>query len=191
MKKILYSILIITITIVLSSCSRLIQKEDDITKYGEFFGRAGSISEYLVFPKQIPESATNITYKSLWNDISLIDPTIQIYLEYELNEEDYAAEIQRISEARLEEGIYQVWEDKENFIYPAYVATDGYSNEYEYVLMDDENHRLIYVYLWHELRVNIKFNKKYLPDYFGKPRNDEEKRSIYWLEDLEESDFTT
>ena len=180
MKRIVYLIFTIIFVILLSSCA-LYTDEDNVENYGEFFGREGSISEYLVFPKELPESATEVTYRCLWNDVSLIDPTIQIYLEYQLGEEEYVAEVQRISSIQLEEGIHPVWLDEDSFEYPAYVATDGYAYEYEYVLMDEKNYRLIYVYLWHELLPNIKFDKDYLPDYFGKDEMSEEKRSIYWI----------
>ena len=181
MKKILYTVILTTIIFVLSSCSFDVKKEDNIKNYGAFWEYDGSISEYLIFPKEIPESATEVTYKCIWNDASLIDPTIQIYLEYQLDEEEYVAEVQRISSIQLEEGIHPVWLDEDSFEYPAYVATDGYAYEYEYVLMDEKNYRLIYVYLWHELLPNIKFDKDYLPDYFGKDEMSEEKRSIYWI----------
>lgn len=167
MKKVVKAVLILAVTILLSSCA-LYTDEKSVENYGEFFEKAGAISEYLIFPEEIPESATEVTYRCLWNDISLIDPTIQIYLEYQLGEEEYAAEVQRISGIQLDEGIYPVWLDEESFEYPAYVATDGYSHEYEYVLMDEENHRLISIDLWNEFHVNVKFDKDCLPDYFGK-----------------------
>ena len=166
MKHIILSICIIVISLSATACSVFTEVKTDIETYGAFFERAGSVSEYWVFPERIPEEATDVKYECRWNDASLIDPMIQIYLEYKLDEDTYAAEIERIKNIRGNEEVIQF--DKENFHYPAYVTINGCDFKYEYVLMDEESNRLIYVHMWHQYMRDICFDKEYLPLYFRK-----------------------
>ena len=37
--------------------------------------------------------------------------------------------------------------DEESYNYPAYIASDGQSSVYEYALLDDDDNKIVYVYL--------------------------------------------
>ena len=65
-------------------------------------------------------------------------------------------------------------------MYPAYVAMDGPAMSYEYVLMDEENQKLIYVYLRGQEKSWIEFDKKFLPAYYDIGASAERDLSIYY-----------
>lgn len=46
-----------------------------------------------------------------------------------------------------EEYTNRVCYDSDSYNYPAYITIDGFADTYEYALIDDTNHRIIYVYL--------------------------------------------
>jgi hypothetical protein len=161
MKKYICFILIFTM-IFLSGCS---VKSSDIKDYGVFrnYLPSGQDSAYTVFPKSIPSSAENIDYVFEYKE-TLLDPEIQLYLEYELSSEDYYQEIERIKKVKVKKSVKEDF-SKSNYMYPTYVAVENYDSGFEYVMLDEEKYRLIYVYLkFYNDKKQIQFDLSYLPN---------------------------
>ena len=95
-----------------------------------------------------------------WNSVSLA------LGEITLPDEEYNKELERIMNVSGE--LYKIKLDTENYRYPAYVAIDGYNHCYEYVLVDEDQRRFVYVYTeWITNQKNIKFNTEYLPIFWN------------------------
>ena len=173
MKKFLLLLMACLLLVSLSACSPY--KNSDVSKYGEFrdYSKYSSgSSDYLVFPDSIPESAENVKYYFEHVE-EFIDPAIQVYLEYELSKEDYDAEVQRLKNIKGYNANTNDYTDEKNaikyadtnYIFPAYVSIDAYDFSFEYVLMDAEQNRLIYIYTHHIFSESqIKFDTSYLRD---------------------------
>lgn len=172
MKKGLLLLIVFSMLISLSACSPY--KNSDVSKYGEFrdYSKYSSgSSDYLVFPESIPESAENVKYYFEHVE-EILDPAIQLYLEYELSKEDYDAEIQRLKNIKGYNANTNDYTDEKNaikyddtnYIFPAYVSiNDSFDCSFEYVLMDEEQNRLIYIYMTHiDSKSRIKFDTSYL-----------------------------
>lgn len=161
MKKVICLVLIFTVFL-LSACS---VKSNDIQTYGSFrkYLPAGQDIAYAIFPENIPFSAENINYIFEYKE-TLLDPEIQLYLEYELSTEDYYKEIERIKEVKIKQTVKPDF-SKSNYLYPAYVAVENYDSGFEYVMLDEKNYRLIYVYLkFYNDKKKIQFDLSYLPN---------------------------
>ena len=101
----------------------------------------------------------------------IFDTDGYIFLEVKYSDEDYETEKKRISETSNEVDYdlddhstvtKEVKYDDETYNYPAYVANDGYSDAYEYTLMDEENDTIIYVALSYPEFYKMSKYKDYL-----------------------------
>lgn len=144
-------------------------KVTDITHYSEYFGSKGKHSEkYLIpndiFPYRIPKSAKvedfNYYYYNSW------DPNYVAYLVYTCSEDEYKAEVERLSKINSTKDFY-IYSTK-GFNYPVCaVYADSY-NGYIYAMADKENNRLIYVEItfcnyFSDINYEDIIDKKYLP----------------------------
>lgn len=162
------------VVIVISGVALLISgwvekdKVTNITHYSEYLGRNGKHSEkYLIrndiFPDRIPKSAKMedfyYYYYNPW------DPNYVAYLVYTCSEDEYKAEIERLSKLNSTKD-YLIYSSK-GFNYPVCaVYADSYG--YVYALADKENNRLIYVEItfcnyFSDINYENIIDKKYLP----------------------------
>lgn len=134
--------------------------------YGEW-SLPEKYSTLLIFPETVPNSATDISYyykfQEGWNR-----PICQLFLACTLAEGDFVSEKQRLSEIAIssEAGTDRVKYDENAFLYPAYVAIEGYDFCYEYALLNEEDRQIFYVYAMNTIYRDVKFDRKYLPDYY-------------------------
>ena len=49
--------------------------------------------------------------------------------------------------------------DEESYPYPAYITLDGFDSTYEYALLDEEAHRIIYLYISYPSMTNLNYAK--------------------------------
>ncbi len=143
--------------------------ETDIHKYQETLAKYESAkTAYLVFPEEIPESATDtdfyFSYQDTWNV-----PTQEVYLQCTYNDADYQAEIERLENVQKQYGSTTrvlLRDEEGRYPNPVYIAQDGYWDNFEYAMLTGEN-QITYVYtamMWaDELR---KVDKKLLPTDF-------------------------
>lgn len=122
----------------------------------------------MVFPEKIPDLAEEVEYYYEYEN-GWTRPMCQIYLSYRLNLEDYEKEEERLSSLSWEseeKGLLTVQKDFTSFGKPAYVAIAGYDFCYEYALMNEEEHTIVYIYSMNTVKNDLKFSREFLPEYF-------------------------
>lgn len=116
-------------------------------------------SGFVVFPDRLlcgeEDTEFYYFYQDTWDD-----PTVQVYLKCQYDEETYAAEITRLkSLTKLR------YEDSDRFPFPAYMAINGAGCSYEYALAGSDR-QMIYIFTSYVHEDKIAFDKQYLPkDY--------------------------
>ncbi len=108
-------------------------------------------SYFFLFPDDvsIAEDADFVyEYKT-----DLFDTEGYFFLTAEYTDDVFESEVERLSEVTCtidHNEIFSVKEviyDEDMYNYPAYIAIDGYTHNYEYALIDEDNNRIIYVLL--------------------------------------------
>ena len=108
-------------------------------------------SNFFLFPDDLSraqEADFVYEYKT-----GLLDTDGWFFLTAKYSDEDYEAERERLSEVTCTidhkdiHSVKSVIYDEEMYNYPAYIAIDGYTHNYEYALMDDANNTVVYVLL--------------------------------------------
>lgn len=145
-----------------------VQEESDRIEDYRQWALPEKYSQLLVFPEAIPASATDIQYYYRYES-GYTRPMCQIYLRCQLDSQDYASEVARLSGLTYESaaaGTNTVLYDSTSFRLPAYVTIEGYDFCYEYALVDDTEQSIVYVYAMNTIEQDIKFSTSFLPNYF-------------------------
>ncbi|MCR5409488.1 MAG: helix-turn-helix domain-containing protein [Lachnospiraceae bacterium] len=108
-------------------------------------------SHFFLFPDDLSETEE----ADFWYEYKtgLLDTDGSFFLTAVYSDENFADEIERISEVTctvnndVEDITQAVIYDEDMYNYPAYIAIDGYTHNYEYALIDEDNNRIIYVLL--------------------------------------------
>ncbi len=124
------------------------------------------LSELYIFP----DDTTNMLEPTFVSSLKtgFFDTDGYIILHGTYREEDYEAEVQRLSSIEYtlstqEERITtRIQYDEESYALPAYVAIDGYDYEYEYALLDEKNHTVTYILLSYPKYVDLREYEEYL-----------------------------
>lgn len=110
-------------------------------------------SNLSIFPDEITEDMEVINFESSLAT-GLFDTDGYIFLEYTLDKVDFDNEVARLQDlqAKIENYDGQVYINKvmyseDDYAYPTYITIDGYADTFEYALIDEENSRIICVYL--------------------------------------------
>ena len=144
-------------------------------------------SEFMIFPEDL-NNAVNSEY-AYSTKTGLFDTDGYFILKAEYNEEDYNAEVKRLSDINCEITFQNdsytgyVLYDENMYNYPAYITSDGYDSVYEYALLDEENNTIIYVNLSYPKFVDLKDYEDYLKkdrDEYDDNKNTLEKFTIYY-----------
>lgn len=116
-----------------------------LDEYATDFG-----SRMLIFPKETDNMINPYFASDLHTGI--FDSDGYIILQAEYSEKDYVAEIERlrsisslIINGKEEKFTNYVLYEEEDFAYPAYLTCDGFSDMYEYALVDKENCKITYI----------------------------------------------
>lgn len=122
-------------------------------------------SNLSVFPDEIRDNMEVVKFESSLTT-GLFDTDGYIVLEYTLDEVDFAKEIKRLSQLEIDIENYDgevftnhVMYAEDEYIYPAYITIDGYADTFEYALIDEENNRIICVYLAYIDAANFKYDE--------------------------------
>lgn len=110
--------------------------------------REDYFSHLLIFPESNSDNL-NIDKYYYRSESGLFDNSYDIYLEYSLDDDKYEAEKKRISELALS------YKEQRNIavkvenasLYEMYVTSWYAGRAYEYVLLDDENSKIVCIYL--------------------------------------------
>lgn len=136
----------------------------------ENYNKAKIIEEYgkdidsglFLFPNQT-EKMMEATFASSFKT-GLFDTDGYIILQAKYNEEDYEAEVERLSniECSVMDVVLGVRYDTESYALPAYVASDGFDHVYEYALMDRNKCKITYILLSYPEDVDLNEYEQYL-----------------------------
>ncbi len=144
---------------------------NDIAEYGEFDGHyeyeeGDRWTGLFLFPETLSENATEVEY-CYYSHPMFLDSGYEIYLDATYPKMEFDAEVQRLKEISCTVTLNQKGESVTNRVqyvegqcpYPAYVTICDYGGVYEYALVDEENCRIIYVYMQYVM--NAYTPKKY------------------------------
>lgn len=129
-------------------------------------------SGFIVFPEHLICEESDADYYFFYQD-TWDDPTCEIYLTCSYTDEEYAAEIDRLSNIRKQYGtiIREIeYDDSGRFPYPAYIAIDGHADAYEYALLSGE-HEITYVYISYMNRDKLHIDTGLLPSDYDQAMN--------------------
>lgn len=132
-------------------------KEKIVEDYG-----ADLDSELFLFPNDTKNMIESKFLSSL--KTNLFDTEGYLILEAKYKKEDYENEVKRLSsvECSVMDIIESVRYDEESYSLPAYVASDGFDNVYEYALINYEDNEIIYVLLSYPQFIDLSNYKEYL-----------------------------
>ena len=123
-------------------------------------------SHFFLFPDDLDKTEdANFWYEY---KTGLLDTDGSFFLTADYSDEEFANEINRISEVTctvnddVEDHTQAVRYDEQMYNYPAYIAIDGYTHNYEYALIDEDNDRIIYVLLGYPDYKELSEYKEYL-----------------------------
>ncbi len=123
-------------------------------------------SHFFLFPDDLDKTEdANFWYEY---KTGLLDTDGSFFLTADYSDEEFANEIKRISEVTctvnddVEDHTQAVRYDEQMYNYPAYIAIDGYTHNYEYALIDEDNDRIIYVLLGYPDYKELSEYKDYL-----------------------------
>ena len=120
-------------------------------------------STLMIFPDSLEGKGETSFSSSL--KTGFFDTDGYILLECTMEEAEFQKEIQRLSslKATITDGKTSVTNDvlydETSYRYPAYVTCDGFDSTYEYALIDEESHRIIYLYISYPNVTNLHYAK--------------------------------
>ena len=120
------------------------------------------LSELFVFPEDTKDMIEPTFVSSF--KTGFFDTDGYMILQARYDKEDYDAEVKRLSsiECTVDDITIGIKYDEETYALPAYVAIDGFDYEYEYALLDEENHTITYVILSYPEYVDLSEYEEYL-----------------------------
>ena len=123
----------------------------DISQYGIYDGHITNELDELQMFTLLPYFPKTLTEKHkvegfyYYCDTKGLDNTYQIYLSYSLPQKEFLEELDRLNSMQTEDGPSRQY-DTVSFEYPAYYKQCNFSyDSYEYILVDEANHRFISV----------------------------------------------
>ena len=171
-------ILLVALLVFLISRKKVIVK-DDIENYNKYLEKlkfdTDVHSKLFIFPEKInKDEVEGFEYLKV---NSMFNSSYMFYLVVKYNEKEYFEEENRIKSVNriFRGGIkYPIYVDK--LKYPTYVTISDGHDTYEYVLLDKENNKIVYVFKQLYFYEN-KLNKEYLVEY-QVPRNKRDNKKM-------------
>lgn len=143
----------------------------DVAKYEETLAEYSHVEEhtgYIVFPERIADSATDVDFYFSHEIFFAGSAIMEVYLQCTYEDSDYQTEIERLENTYKQYGATrkELLYVEDRFAYPAYMAVDGHSGEYEYALLTGEN-QITYVFTSFFREEGMeKIPKEYIPYEF-------------------------
>ena len=167
--SILFSLLMVCLSLFFFRMLRgdVVETSKSIDEY-RIWSLENEYTQLMIFPEAIPDTATNVEYYYKYES-GFTRPMCQIYLYCQLDQQEYYSEIKRLSNLSYTSQTGETWSvhfDETAFVFPAYVAIEGYDFRYEFALLDEEISAIIYIYSMNTIEDDIHFNELYLPSYF-------------------------
>lgn len=136
----------------------------DTADYGTFLDRKYRLNIVEGFYPENLEQMQEVKQYSFVYDSGLLDDEAQVVLDCVYSAEQYTVEIERIKALDYSYSYYPA-DENSRFSYPAYAMSVN-ENYYEYVLLVEEEYRMIYIHLERYPSEAVTFDKAFLPkDY--------------------------
>ncbi|MBR1392078.1 MAG: hypothetical protein IJ567_11690 [Lachnospiraceae bacterium] len=140
----------------LSGCSDTAYSTDHIEDYDKEYVvenyHSDLDSNLSVFPDEL-STVNEVASFHASLSTNLFDTDGEIILDCVYENDQFHDEIERLANLSMtiknrdEQYTNSVLYDTEGYHYPAYITIDGFGNTYEYALIDQDNHEIIYIYL--------------------------------------------
>ena len=160
MKKVLYKLLpVIVFVLSLSGCTSV--STNHISDYGAFLNSKYGLRTVEGFYPENLENVEEVRQYSFEYKVGFPDDEVQVVLDCVYSAEQYAAEVARIKALDYSYSYYPA-DERSRFYYPAYAMSVN-EGDYEYVLLLEDESRMVYVHLEYYPSTMIKFDKSFLP----------------------------
>lgn len=164
MKKCL-TVFLLLVALLFTSCEwAAVVDTDDINDYKYTVSKVIENTDIGEFGKiSLSISSANaeiVQYRAKSVSLLPVGEQTQMLLSVKYDNDSFKTEVNRISEITEANPVLY---DTEHFHYPAYVASIGYNDASEYVLVDEENNTLHYVLLQTISPEKIVFDEEYMP----------------------------
>ena len=123
-----------------------------VDKYGAWEGDGTVVDHTAVFPQNLKQVKNVNQYIYTFNDMRLLKDEYQVFLDCEYTPENFNAEIERLKQ------IPYITYHKEYTMYPAYILKMGDNGLNQYVLIDENQSRLIYVTMYFIKKDKLEFS---------------------------------
>lgn len=162
MKKIFYTLLSVTLMIlVLSLLGCTSVSTSNTSDYGEFLDGKYSLNTVAGFYPEDLERVSAVKKYFFEYNVGFLDDEAQVILDCVYTPEQYGKEIERIKALNYSYSYYPA-DENSIFQYPAY-AMSVKQDCYEYVLLIEEEHRMVYIHLEYYPSDSVQFDKSFLP----------------------------
>lgn len=153
---------VIVSLLMLSGCKSVLLT--DTADYGKFLDRQYGLKTVEGFYPEELDKVQEIKQYSFIYDPGLLDDEAQVVLDCVYSAEQYAAEVERIKALDYSYSYYPA-DEHSRFSYPAYAMSVN-ENYYEYVLLMEDECRMVYIHLERYPSKSVTFDKTFLPkDY--------------------------
>lgn len=115
-----------------------------------------------IFPENIDKNNTDNYYFN-WELGIVGSASVEYFCSVKYDENDYNAEIQRLVDFKYADTQKNLHYDTNTFCFPAYVAVMGYNDTNTYVLVDEKEHTIHYIYISLVPQDRLKLDSTYLP----------------------------
>jgi hypothetical protein len=175
MKKVFLFMLFVMLVLSLCSCSSFVHEFEGADAYSESFFASFSYHDHRTLKTKIAEDGTEVVlveptaivpqnfeiqdivkYYNRYEELLPLGESVQTMLSVRYSAENFEKELGLISQTKAEY-------DTAHFEYPAYVSVLSWENCSEYVLVDEENLTLHYVYLQSVDKEGLHIDTPYLP----------------------------
>ncbi len=172
------AILIVCTLLILFLYKKEVHSYNDLDKYEEYLYKlryeSDAQSRLFIFPDKINKDKVE-SFEYLVKD-SLLEDSYLFYIIINYDEKEFNKEIQRIKDIkRVYNGKNKYILKAENLKYETYITICDGMDIYEYVMIDNDNKKIIYVFK-QLFNANNKLNKDYVLNYIV-PRESRDKFS--------------
>ena len=124
------------------------------------------INRMQIFPETISDTAECKGFSYI-EEVRIIDWGLdyraEVFFSIKYSEDSYIDETVRLSSIKNDHKNKEIIFSQNLFNYPAYVSIYNEHSRYEYALLNEDNHEIIYIYLFDCGEDNICFSNDYIP----------------------------
>ena len=154
-------LLIFFMSFILSLSGCVYVSTGDTSHYGEFLDGKYSLNTVAGFYPEDLERVSEVKKYFFEYNVGFLDDEAQVILDCVYTPEQYGKEIERIKALNYSYSYYPA-DENSIFQYPAY-AMSVKQDCYEYVLLIEEEHRMVYIHLEYYPSDSVQFDKSFLP----------------------------